>query len=75
LLWFFSKLSLSILLFLILRWLRITTVDFLMEHYIFLQCFPGWFFFLSIFFVMIFFQKKFCSFYFLNINLIKNLAS
>jgi hypothetical protein len=44
-LWFFSKLSLSILLFLILSWLRITTLNFLMKHYRLLQCFPVWFFF------------------------------
>ena len=49
LLWFFSKLSLSILLFLILNWLRITIRDFLIKHYRLLQCFPAWFFFLLFF--------------------------
>ena len=44
LLWFFSKLSLSVLLFLILSWLKITTVDFLIKHYRLLQCFPAYFF-------------------------------
>jgi hypothetical protein len=65
-------LSLSILLFLILSWLRITTVDFLMKYYRLLQCFPAWFFFF--FFCYDFFQKKFCLFYFLNIKLVKNLV-
>ena len=73
LLWFFSKLSLSILLFLILSWLRITTVDFLMKHYRLLQCFHACFFSLSVFFYD-FFQNFLCSFNFLNINLVENLA-
>ena len=62
LLWCFSKLSLSILLFLILSWLRIITIDFFMKHYRLLQCFPAWFFF--VFFVMIFFKIFFVYFIF-----------
>jgi hypothetical protein len=46
----FLKLSLSILLFLILSWLRITTLEFLMKHYRFLQFFPTWLFFFLFFF-------------------------
>jgi hypothetical protein len=38
-----------------------------------LQCFPAWFFFLLVF-CYNFFQNLLCSFYFLNINLVKNLA-
>jgi hypothetical protein len=64
----FLKLYLSILLFLILSWLRITTVNFLMKHYRLLQYFPAWFFLLW------FFLKKILFILFLNINLIKNLT-
>jgi len=67
LLWFFSKLSLLILLFLILSWLRIITVNFFMKH---LQYFLTWFFY---YFVMIFFKNYFCWFYFFNIKLVENL--
>jgi hypothetical protein len=56
LLWFFLKLSLSILLFLILS----TIVDFLMKHYRLLQFFPAWFFF--IYFFVIFFKILFVDF-------------
>jgi len=70
LLWYFSKLSLSILLFLILSWLKITTVDFLMKHYRLLQFFPAWFF-LLLFFCDIF-QNFLCWFYFVNIELVEN---
>jgi hypothetical protein len=61
---FFSKLSLLILLFLILSWLRITTVDFLMKHYRLLQCFSAWFFFPFIFFCYYCFQNFLCWFIF-----------
>jgi hypothetical protein len=59
LLWFFLKLSLSIVLFLTLRCLRITTLDFLIKHYRLLQCFPAKFFFL-LFFCYDFFQNYLC---------------
>jgi hypothetical protein len=60
LLWFFSKLSLSILLFLILSWLKITTVDFLMKHYRLLQFSLHGFF--SFYFFVIFFKIFFVYF-------------
>jgi hypothetical protein len=69
---FFFKLSLLILLFLILSWLRITTVDFLMKYYRLLHCFLAWFFFLSFFYD--FFQNYFFRFYFFNIKLLVNLV-
>ena len=60
LLWFFSKFSLSIFLFLILSWLKITTVDFLMKRYRLLQFFPARFF--SFRFFVIFFKIFFVDF-------------
>jgi len=72
LLWIFSKFSLLILLFLILSWLRITTVDFLMKYYRLLQC-SLYGFFPLVFFVMIVSKIVFVYFIFLNIKLVKNL--
>jgi len=50
-----------------------TTVDFLMKYYRLLQCFPAWFFFPFIFFIMIFSKIIFVDFFF-NIKLVENLT-
>jgi hypothetical protein len=65
---FFKNYLLLILLFLILSWLRITTLDFLMKHYRLLQCFATWFFFMI-------FSKLSLLIFFFNIKLVKNLYS
>ena len=70
-LWFFPKLSLLILFFLILSWLRITIVYFLTKHYRLLQCFLIFF---SFCFFMNLFLNYLCLFYFFNVKLVKNLT-
>ena len=76
----FSKIIFVDFIFLILSWLKITTIVFLTKHCGLLQCFSTWvffllfLFFLFLFFYMIFFQNCLCCFYFFNIKLVENLA-
>jgi len=79
---FFSKIIFVNFIWLILNWLKIITIAFLTKYCGLLQCFLIWFSFLCFFFVLIFLccffydfsQNCLYWFYFLNIELFKNLV-